>query len=182
MNEFAKLSFNTTSLGAFLITASFLVKSSLTQMKVVNTTLDILCLITFAFGWIVTSYSLAMDEEGNINLGDSPTLLIFGSSLLIAMSGLVLHKHFKLPIEGDIDMFVKGAFIMGWILLAYVSGLEKDNRNLTMNILGSIVMLVGILVAMPWEQKNNIVGGPSMVAVIMGWVFITFGNSVQFQE
>jgi len=179
MYKLNKTSFNTTTFGAFLLTSSFILKTTLSQMKIENPMINMACLLTFGLGWIITAYALSMDEKGNMNLADSSTLLIIVLSALIATSGMALQKYIKLPIEGDIDVYIKGVFIISFLLLGYISGIEKNAKNLTMNILGIISILVGILVAMPWQQKNNIVNGPSMVLIVLGWFSIIFGNSLE---
>ena len=43
-------------------------------------------------------------------------------------------------------------------------------------------MIVGVLVAMPWDEKNSIKHGPGIAVVIVGWALVIFGNSLEFQE
>lgn len=182
MYNFDPLYFNTTSFGAILIMMSFLTKTTLVQMGKENPTIDLFCLVGLVLGLIVMTYSLSMDEEGNVNLSENKTLLMFISSIVVGLSGLVMHKHMKFPVEGDYEMWIKVAFGFGMICLAYMSGLEKKKENLTMMILGSLFIIGSFLFVIPWQEKNSICNGPGLVVMMLGWILLILGNSLEVEE
>lgn len=182
MYNFDPLYVNTSSLGVFLMISSFLTKTTLTQMGKENSTVDLVCLVCLVLGLIITTYAFSMDEEGNVNLGENRTLLMFISSIAIGLSGLVMHKHLKFPIEGDYEMWVKIAFGLGMVCLAYLSGIAKKKENLTIMILGSISVIGSFLFVMPWQEKSNICNGPGMAVMMLGWILLIFGNSLEVEE
>lgn len=180
MYKLNNINVNSLTLGSLLILSSTIVKSSISQMKDITLNKDminIMCLITFCVGWIITAYSLSMNDEGFMNIGENKTLFIFLLSFIIGLSFLAMNKYINV-FNIDSDIF-KISFILGWILLGYINGIDKKPTNLTISILSSIIILVGQMIVKPFEMSHLIFDGASNVVILLGWIGIIFSNALR---
>ena len=73
-------------------------------------------------------------------------------------------------------------FAGSWLALGYTVGMGKGGFFNTSTILGLLaagMVLVGMMVVLPWQRKNNVVDGPGLPLFVAAWGLLAAGNAIQ---
>ncbi len=157
-------------LGAVGVILGVIMKNSTEQMKIPDHPVGSqLGPLLFALGWGITAYAISMDNNFGVNWMSQKTMMAFAASAGVFMAVMRMKKLMK---EGkEPGMLLPGIFVGGWLLLANAIG----NRY---SWAGASMVLLGMMVALPWQRKACIVDGVGMPLFTAGWAAVVFGNSL----
>lgn len=133
--------------------------------------------ILFIGGWIGVAYAAATTDTG-FKSGQNLWLPIMSSTaIVLSVMGMMQAKQKygeDTPEWFNVLVFV---FAIGWLVLGYSVAMGKGDKTMVLGIGAAVFVLVSMLIALPWQRKNNVVDGPGMALFALGWVLLAAANS-----
>jgi hypothetical protein len=172
-------------LGAVLVIAGIIIKNTYEQLgrseDPIGRNLGLILLIG---GWLVTAYATSLGSDGSFGLGNK-TLMSFGAAIAVLISIMEMKRAratASMSEEAESEetclsiwplIFAAGLFGFG-----YVSSMERSQSSLYLGVGGAIAILLANMLVLPWQRRSKVTDGPGMPLLCMGWLGISFANSI----
>ncbi len=142
----------------------------------------------FMVGWLQIANLVSMNKDDT-----EATILYYCSIAIMVSAGAMKYMMYNNKMAFPFIPLFPLTFILSWIALGMLVGgvkindlvnIVNGNLNINdMNIKKKISMLIGplvigsMMVALPWERKNNVSDGPGMPMFVIAWCLLVFLNS-----
>ncbi len=138
------------------------------NMKILGTGL-------FIGGWATMAYSLRGTSWKSVK-----SVLAFVAILLIVI--VVMTMVHTMDSGEEVPMVLPIVFAISWLVLGISVGILRDGRfdkwSAAAGAISSIMVILAMLVALPWQRKNCIVDGPGFSLFTAAFANLALINSL----